>query len=85
MYILENAFCNVLQNKGRNLIICATIFAVIVVTVIVLMICSIASGISTAIRVSPFCGIIMLPSKFSDFFISSVHFKESISLVFDLS
>lgn len=45
MYILENAFRNLLRNRGRNLLIGAIIFAVIVTTVIALMINSTTSGI----------------------------------------
>jgi putative ABC transport system permease protein len=45
MYLLENAFRNVLRNKGRNLLIGAIIFAVIVTTVIALMISATAGGV----------------------------------------
>jgi putative ABC transport system permease protein len=45
MYILENAFRNVLRNRGRNILIGAIIFAVIVTTVIALMINNTTSGI----------------------------------------
>lgn len=45
MYILQNAFTNVLRNKGRNILIGAILFAVIVTTVIALMINTTASGI----------------------------------------
>lgn len=45
MYLLENALFNILKNRGRNLLIGAIIFAVIVTTVIVLMINSTTSGI----------------------------------------
>lgn len=45
MYIFENAFNNVLRNKGRNILIGAILFAVIVTTVIALMINTTTSGI----------------------------------------
>ncbi|MXQ53510.1 ABC transporter permease [Shimazuella alba] len=45
MYILKNAFRNVLRNGGRNLLIGAIILAVIVTSVIALMISNTASGI----------------------------------------
>jgi len=45
MYILQNAFNNVLRNKGRNILIGAILFAVIVTSVIALMINNTASGI----------------------------------------
>ena len=38
MYILKNAFCNVLRNKGRNTLIGLIIFIIIVSTVVALMI-----------------------------------------------
>ncbi len=45
MYLLENALFNILKNRGRNLLIGAIIFAVIVTTVIALMINSTTGGI----------------------------------------
>lgn len=45
MYLLENALQNVFRNKGRNILIGAVIFAVIVTTVIALMINNTAGSI----------------------------------------
>lgn len=45
MYILKNAFRNVLRNRGRNLLMGAIIFAVIVTSVIALMISNATNGI----------------------------------------
>lgn len=45
MYFLENALFNVVKNRGRNLLIGAIIFVVIVTTVIALMINSTTGGI----------------------------------------
>lgn len=45
MYILQNAFRNILRNRGRNILIGAIIFVIIIATVVALMINNTTSGI----------------------------------------
>ncbi|AOT71995.1 ABC transporter permease [Geosporobacter ferrireducens] len=45
MYIVENAFRNILRNRGRNILIGAIIFVIIIASVVALMISNTASGI----------------------------------------
>ena len=45
MYILQNAFHNILRNKGRNILIGSIIFVIIVSTVVALMINNTAGGV----------------------------------------
>lgn len=45
MYILQNAFRNILRNQGRNILIGASMFAIIIASVVALMINNTASGI----------------------------------------